>query len=108
MDESSFAVNTLEALALALMLSAQLTDELRAALVLESAAEVESWFTRLDCLVVGPGLGRDPLMLDVARAIIVRARQAALPMVLDGDALLLVAREPELVQGNAGVHSLPF
>ena len=80
----------------------QLTEDLRAAVVLELASEVASWFTRLDCLVVGPGLGRDPLMLDVARAILLQARDASLPLVLDGDALLLVAKEPELVQGQEG------
>lgn len=54
---------------------------------------------RLDCLVVGPGLGRDPLLLDIARSVIQRARAAGLPLVLDGDGLFLVAREPALVEG---------
>lgn len=26
-------------------------------------AEVEKWMERFDCLVVGPGLGRDPFLL---------------------------------------------
>jgi ATP-dependent NAD(P)H-hydrate dehydratase len=39
-------------------------------------------------------------MLDVARAVILHAREADVPLVLDGDALFLVAREPELVQGE--------
>ena len=56
---------------------------------------------------VGPGLGRDPLMLDVARAVILRAREARLPLVLDGDALFLVAREPQLVQGYASCLLTP-
>ncbi|EFJ44426.1 hypothetical protein VOLCADRAFT_82819 [Volvox carteri f. nagariensis] len=60
---------------------------------------VESWFNRLDCLVVGPGLGRDPLLLDIARSVILRAKAAKMPLVLDGDGLFLVAREPELVAG---------
>lgn len=68
--------------------------------VLEATAEVESWFNRLDCLVVGPGLGRDPLLLDIARSVVQRARLAKLPLVLDGDGLFLVAREPELVAGG--------
>lgn len=45
-------------------------------------------------------VGRDPLLLDIARACIARARLAGLPLVLDGDALFLVAREPELVLGE--------
>ena len=36
-----------------LLVHLQLTEELRAHVVLEAAAEVESWFSRLDCLVVG-------------------------------------------------------
>ncbi|GLI62880.1 hypothetical protein VaNZ11_005639 [Volvox africanus] len=67
--------------------------------VAEATAEVESWFNRLDCLVVGPGLGRDPLLLDIARSVILRAKAAKMPLVLDGDGLFLVAREPELVVG---------
>jgi ATP-dependent NAD(P)H-hydrate dehydratase len=77
----------------------ELTEQIRVSVVLSAATEIEAWFSRLDCLVVGPGLGRDPLMLDVARAVILRAREALLPLVLDGDALFLVAREPELVKG---------
>ena len=44
----------------------QLTEELRANVVLEAAAEVESWFSRLDCLVVGVDclvVGVDPLVV---------------------------------------------
>nr|ADI46920.1 MTM0417 [Volvox carteri f. nagariensis] len=67
--------------------------------VAEATVEVESWFNRLDCLVVGPGLGRDPLLLDIARSVILRAKAAKMPLVLDGDGLFLVAREPELVAG---------
>jgi hypothetical protein len=29
--------------------------------------QVVAWFSRLDCLVIGPGLGRDSLLLDTAR-----------------------------------------
>lgn len=28
-------------------------------------AEVAKWMTRFDCLVVGPGLGRDPFLMVV-------------------------------------------
>jgi ATP-dependent NAD(P)H-hydrate dehydratase len=73
-----------------------------AAHVAEATAEVESWFNRLDCLVVGPGLGRDPLLLDIARSVILSAKAAKMPLVLDGDGLFLVAREPELVAGDWG------
>eukprot|EP00803_Ostreobium_quekettii_P010299 evm.model.scf_32EXC.5 EVM.evm.TU.scf_32EXC.5 scf_32EXC:129448-132375(-) len=66
----------------------------------ESAVlEVARWFSRLDCLVVGPGLGRDPVNLRCARDIMAAARQSNLPMVIDADGLYLVNREPDLVKG---------
>jgi hypothetical protein len=37
-----------------------------------AASEVEAWFTRLDCLVVGPGVSRDPLMLETARRVMLK------------------------------------
>jgi len=46
-----------------------------------------------DALAVGPGLGLD----DIARDLVRRAARIATPLVLDADALTLLAREPELV-----------
>ncbi|KAK3990346.1 Ribokinase-like protein [Cladorrhinum sp. PSN332] len=54
---------------------------------------------RLHALVIGPGLGRDPLMQDTCAAVIRAAREKNMPMVLDADALLLVSRDPSLVKG---------
>ncbi|KAF2309487.1 hypothetical protein GH714_003223 [Hevea brasiliensis] len=47
-------------------------------------AEVDKWMERFDCLVVGPGLGRDPFLLDCVSEIIKQARQSNVPIVLDG------------------------
>lgn len=54
---------------------------------------------RLHVLVIGPGLGRDPLMHATCALVIRAARQRGMPLVLDADALLLVAKQPELVRG---------
>mmetsp|Transcript_2142 Transcript_2142/g.3229 ORF Transcript_2142/g.3229 Transcript_2142/m.3229 type:complete len:377 (-) Transcript_2142:702-1832(-) len=75
------------------------SEEFSRKLVAAAAAEVESWFSRLDVIIVGPGLGRDPVLLDIAREIIRRAVTLGVPLVLDGDGLFLVARDPDLVQG---------
>jgi ATP-dependent NAD(P)H-hydrate dehydratase len=61
--------------------------------------QVEVWFRRLSCLVVGSGLGRDAVLLDTAAAVIRSARKHGLCMIIDSDALFVVAREPSLVQG---------
>ncbi|GAO16152.1 hypothetical protein UVI_02040470 [Ustilaginoidea virens] len=54
---------------------------------------------RLDVLVVGPGLGRDPLMLETVSRVVRAARGSRMPVVLDADALQLVQRDPDLVRG---------
>ncbi|KAI1329664.1 H-hydrate dehydratase [Xylariaceae sp. FL0255] len=54
---------------------------------------------RLHVLVIGPGLGRDPLMQDTCAKVLAAARQHKMPVVLDADALALVTKTPELVMG---------
>lgn len=60
---------------------------------------VISMLPRLHVLVVGPGLGRDPLMLEVCAKVIEAARKQNMPFVLDADGLYLAQSHPELVQG---------
>ncbi|KAF9879696.1 hypothetical protein CkaCkLH20_02507 [Colletotrichum karsti] len=57
--------------------------------------------SRLHVLVIGPGLGRDPLMQDTVTRVIRAARERSIPLVLDADALQIVQKEPELVKGYA-------
>ncbi|KAK1466561.1 carbohydrate kinase [Colletotrichum cuscutae] len=54
---------------------------------------------RLHVLVVGPGLGRDPLMQETVARVIRAARERSIPLVLDADALLVVQKDPGLVKG---------
>lgn len=63
------------------------------------AARVVAMLDRLHVLVVGPGLGRDPLMQDTCALVIRAARDRGMPLVLDADALQLVQRDPALVRG---------
>ncbi|KAG6726672.1 hypothetical protein I3843_02G080300 [Carya illinoinensis] len=62
-------------------------------------AEVDKWMERFDCLVVGPGLGRDPFLLDCVSKILKHARQSNVPIVIDGDGLFLVTNSLDLVSG---------
>ncbi|XP_058192579.1 uncharacterized protein LOC131309885 isoform X3 [Rhododendron vialii] len=62
-------------------------------------AEVEKWMERFDCLVVGPGLGRDPFLLDCVSNIIKQARHSSIPIVIDADGLFLVTNNLDLVSG---------
>lgn len=64
-------------------------------------AEVGKWLERFDCLVIGPGLGRDTFLLDCVSDIIRHARKSNIPIVIDGDGLFLVTNHLELVSGYA-------
>jgi ATP-dependent NAD(P)H-hydrate dehydratase len=55
---------------------------------------------RIHVLVVGPGLGRDPLMQETVARVLRAARERRMPVVLDADALQLVQLDPALVRGN--------
>ncbi|XP_017436261.1 ATP-dependent (S)-NAD(P)H-hydrate dehydratase isoform X2 [Vigna angularis] len=62
-------------------------------------AEVDKWMERFNCLVVGPGLGRDPFLLDCVSELMRHARQSSIPIVIDGDGLFLVTNNLDLVRG---------
>lgn len=58
----------------------------------KAANNVSHWFNRLDAMVLGPGLGQDPLNQHCATEILRAARDSNLPLVLDADALYLVTK----------------
>ncbi|KAL2193768.1 Ribokinase-like protein [Corynascus similis CBS 632.67] len=65
----------------------------------EIANRIIPLLDRLHVLVIGPGLGRDPLMQDTCALVIRAARDKGMPIVLDADALQLVQCDPALVRG---------
>lgn len=65
----------------------------------DTAKPIIDMLSRLHVLVIGPGLGRDPLMQDTCAIVIKAAREANIPFVLDADGLFLAQTRPELVQG---------
>ncbi|KAM3323716.1 ATP-dependent (S)-NAD(P)H-hydrate dehydratase isoform X1 [Capsicum chacoense] len=79
--------------------SYSIRDEDRSSISAKVIAEVEKWMERFDCLVVGPGLGRDPFLLDCVSNIMKHARECNVPMVIDGDGLYLVTNCLDLVSG---------
>ncbi|KAK9461499.1 Ribokinase-like protein [Lipomyces oligophaga] len=60
---------------------------------------IYDFLPRLHVLVVGPGLGRDSSLQETALAVIKRARQQGLHLVIDADGLQLVQTHPELIHG---------
>ncbi|GMY27511.1 ATP-dependent (S)-NAD(P)H-hydrate dehydratase [Fagus crenata] len=71
-------------------------DEDKLSITRKVLFEVNKWMERFDCLVVGPGLGRDPFLLACVREIIRHARELNVPIVIDGDGLFLVTNSLDL------------
>lgn len=65
---------------------------LRAKAAKDAAAEVAEWLPRLDALVIGPGLGRDPVLAASVKHIFEAAKKINLPLVVDADGLFLVTQ----------------
>ena len=63
------------------------------------AEPIISFLPRLHVLVIGPGLGRDPMTQKIVVEVMREARSRGIPMVFDADALLLVQQDPDLVRG---------
>uniref|UniRef100_A0A4X1U215 ATP-dependent (S)-NAD(P)H-hydrate dehydratase n=1 Tax=Sus scrofa TaxID=9823 RepID=A0A4X1U215_PIG len=65
----------------------------------DAARAVGEWLPRLHALVVGPGLGRDHVLLENVKGILEASKARGVPVVIDADGLWLIAQEPALVQG---------
>jgi ATP-dependent NAD(P)H-hydrate dehydratase len=63
--------------------------------------QIRQWISRLDALVVGPGLGRELDALRLASDTLRMARESTLPVVVDADGLAAVAQDPDSVRGYA-------
>jgi ATP-dependent NAD(P)H-hydrate dehydratase len=62
-------------------------------------SELKSLLSRLHCLVVGPGLGREPYMISYAKSAVRLARENGMFLVLDADALYMVGQDLSLIKG---------
>jgi ATP-dependent NAD(P)H-hydrate dehydratase len=77
-------------------------DAAAAAVAATAAANrMQELLSRLDCLVVGPGLGRDAAALETAERCVHSALRTGLPLVLDGDGIHLVVTRHNLQQALA-------
>lgn len=71
------------------------------------AEEIIAMFPRLHVLVIGPGLGRDPLMQETVAHVIKAAKEKELPLVLDADALGVVQNDINVIKGNTDAILTP-
>lgn len=61
--------------------------------------EIEKWLPRLHGLVVGPGLGREDVLLKTAKEVIEKSKARDIPIVIDADGLWLVTQQPSVIHG---------
>lgn len=61
--------------------------------------KVLSVIDRVHVVVVGPGLGRDAVLLETASRIIQEVRKRSMPLIVDADGLYLVQQNPDIVKG---------
>lgn len=54
---------------------------------------------RIDMFIVGPGFGRDPLMLKTLIRVVEEIKVANKPVILDADSLYLLSVKPLIIQG---------
>ncbi|KAK6532982.1 hypothetical protein TWF281_007149 [Arthrobotrys megalospora] len=71
------------------------------------AKRIINMLDRLHVIVVGPGLGRDELMLKTAGIVIKEARRRGMGIVVDADALLLISSTPDLIRNYKNVILTP-
>ncbi|KAF5362472.1 hypothetical protein D9756_002306 [Leucocoprinus leucothites] len=62
-------------------------------------SELESLFSRLHVLVIGPGLGREDYMQSYARTAVSIARNRGMFIVIDADGLYMVGKDRSTIQG---------
>lgn len=62
---------------------------------------------RVHVVVVGPGLGRDAVLLKTIKRIIEEVKKRSMPLVIDADGLYLVQQHPEVIKGYNKVILTP-
>ena len=69
----------------------------------EAKSELEKLLEWATCIAIGPGLGRSPAKTEIVRWLYKTAKQ---PLVVDADALNILAERPDELAGKAGPRIL--
>ncbi|EDS26411.1 conserved hypothetical protein [Culex quinquefasciatus] len=69
--------------------------------------QIEPWLERLHVLVIGPGLGRDRVVLQTVAELIKICRQLQKPLIIDADGLYLITHDVSLVKDYYGLILTP-
>lgn len=61
--------------------------------------EVDAWLPRMDCVVVGPGLGKNQSMLGRISLVLQKTVALNIPVIVDGDGLWHIVHQPATLTG---------
>ena len=70
--------------------SAQPSEEEIQQMVATASEEVGQWFPRVDGVIIGPGLGRDPVVIETCSRLVMKAAEHKKPLLLDADGLFIL------------------
>eukprot|EP00192_Tetraselmis_astigmatica_P021447 CAMPEP_0117692948 /NCGR_PEP_ID=MMETSP0804-20121206/26601_1 /TAXON_ID=1074897 /ORGANISM="Tetraselmis astigmatica, Strain CCMP880" /LENGTH=302 /DNA_ID=CAMNT_0005506433 /DNA_START=351 /DNA_END=1259 /DNA_ORIENTATION=+ len=76
-------------------------------LAASSFNKILAWLPKMSCMVVGPGLGRDPVLLDIGKRVINACGEHGVPVIIDADGLWILNSSPEIVKGCKQVILTP-
>lgn len=68
---------------------------------------MSDWYTRLDTLVIGPGLGQDSLNVLCANEILKSAIKNEKLTVLDADSLYIISKDIGIIRNNDKIALTP-
>ena len=80
-------------------ISSSSSSSMLSSMVEERGKIVTDYFSRLHCLIIGPGLGRKTIALETAKFVIKAAVEAQLALVIDADGLYALNQDLSLIHG---------
>jgi len=69
--------------------------------------QIDEWSQRLHGILIGPGLGRDPQIMDVASKVITGMANSEKSLVIDADGLHIITLNPNILVGAKNVTLTP-
>lgn len=69
--------------------------------------EVDVWLPRMDCVVVGPGLGKNQSMLGRISLVLQKIVALNIPVIVDGDGLWHIVHQPSTLTGYSKAMITP-
>ncbi|GME66794.1 unnamed protein product [[Candida] boidinii] len=69
--------------------------------------KIQTLLERIHVVVIGPGFGRDPIMLKTLELIVNELKKSGKPIILDADALYLLSTSPKLIKNYSNCVITP-